>query len=752
MNKQNVLVVSAERRRSTVKPRPHFQLSVKNRSTSKLKPLFPTSTAETVSNKTNTQFPYQRQKQSHFSKLADSPITSSVPSRRYGYPQLIESTQIIDTIVVKGSIAKNDNSMTTVATSSATYFKDMATLLTESVTNDCVHDLTKPSGDIIFPNPFLMYKSNLDNFTLSVCRWRIRVPMGPNVKIRFNSLSLNLEKEYLQLSVGMGGATKMRRITGTKIPRDIIFNGTEIWLTLKYDHVNSNAQIAIMFTETSEEATFPRQENSTCGGEVKKLQGNLISPGYPFSNYSNSEVCSWTINAPANSVIKIVIKSLYTEIYDQVTIGIGLLPDVQSSKVLTLFGHLEEEKETIIPSNSMWINFQSDDSVSAKGFLIYFEVILQEICRFNNEVFTSEHGTITSVNYPNPYPINSECSWRILAPPMSKIQLIVHDFLVQDDRDFLLVGKGEDVFEGPFETYSGNLTKALNVTLDSDKVWLHFTSKQLEEETVYSGFNLSYTVILPDIFGSLVIEQGVVTEPPIITTFVSQDQPLSDDLSELSKDQNGGRAGSESSNLPEWLIGVIVVVILLIIVFFAMVIYSLVKERKKSRAGSYGAATSVSSPEEPKDVNKTDGCIRITSFITDSETNKENTNGWVDTEAATLQRRPQGRSNPVFNDNEELKKKGDKKKSEKSNDKKHKELKEKNTDKDSNASAADRTEAASNNVTKPDDDTKINVSAEVNTIGQPEDTSLTLTDEQVLTVMENSSENTGGNKDLSTNL
>ena len=45
--------------------------------------------------------------------------------------------------------------------------------------------------------------------------------------------------------------------------------------------------------------------------------------------------------------------------------------------------------------------------------------------------------------------------------------------------------------------------------------------------------------------------------------------------------QDEDASDTAPSHLPEWLIGVIVVVILLIVAFFAMVIYSLMKERKK---------------------------------------------------------------------------------------------------------------------------------------------------------------------------
>jgi hypothetical protein len=59
---------------------------------------------------------------------------------------------------------------------------------------------------------------------------------------------------------------------------------------------------------------------------------------------------------------------------------------------------------------------------------------------------TSEEGLMTSVNYPHLYPINSECTWYIRAPPTAYVSITFFDLDLEDDRDFLLIGEGSFFF------------------------------------------------------------------------------------------------------------------------------------------------------------------------------------------------------------------------------------------------------------------------------------------------------------------
>lgn len=66
---------------------------------------------------------------------------------------------------------------------------------------------------------------------------------------------------------------------------------------------------------------------------------------------------------------------------------------------------------------------------------------LSAICNIT-DALTAEEGVITSVDYPRLYPINSECTWYIRAPPGAYVNLTFFDLYVEDGRDFVIIGEG----------------------------------------------------------------------------------------------------------------------------------------------------------------------------------------------------------------------------------------------------------------------------------------------------------------------
>jgi hypothetical protein len=59
--------------------------------------------------------------------------------------------------------------------------------------------------------------------------------------------------------------------------------------------------------------------------------------------------------------------------------GIGLHAGESESKLLTLYGYLKEQRETVIPANALWIHFASDDSDTEAGFFISFQVLTRGV-------------------------------------------------------------------------------------------------------------------------------------------------------------------------------------------------------------------------------------------------------------------------------------------------------------------------------------------------------------------------------------
>ena len=56
---------------------------------------------------------------------------------------------------------------------------------------------------------------------------------------------------------------------------------------------------------------------------------------------------------------------------------------------------------------------------------------------------TTENGTFTSPGFPNNYANGLNCSWLIFLPPGKIIQLTFSSFLLEQNRDFILVNRSE---------------------------------------------------------------------------------------------------------------------------------------------------------------------------------------------------------------------------------------------------------------------------------------------------------------------
>ncbi len=116
------------------------------------------------------------------------------------------------------------------------------------VNEDCVYDISRTAGEIIFPDNDHLPRANSSE--VLTCKWRIRTPNGPNIRLHFRKLELELGSEYLELAVGMGGNKATRLITGTKLPSDVVIEGSELWLTLKSRQKDGFTQLSLIFQET----------------------------------------------------------------------------------------------------------------------------------------------------------------------------------------------------------------------------------------------------------------------------------------------------------------------------------------------------------------------------------------------------------------------------------------------------------------------------------------------------------------------
>ncbi|RMC15003.1 hypothetical protein DUI87_07182 [Hirundo rustica rustica] len=114
-----------------------------------------------------------------------------------------------------------------------------------------------------------------------------------------------------------------------------------------------------------------------CGGILTKRKGTILSPGYP-EPYDNNLNCVWKITVPEGAGIQVQVVSFATEhnwdsldFYDGADNNAPRLGSYSGTTIPPLLNST---------SNNLYLNFQSDISVSAAGFHLEYTAIGLDSC------------------------------------------------------------------------------------------------------------------------------------------------------------------------------------------------------------------------------------------------------------------------------------------------------------------------------------------------------------------------------------
>ncbi|XP_050015921.1 mannan-binding lectin serine protease 1 isoform X5 [Alexandromys fortis] len=296
--------------------------------------------------------------------------------------------------------------------------------------------------------------------------------------------------------------------------------------------------------------------------ELNEMFGQIQSPGYPDSYPSDSEV-TWNITVPEGFRIKLYfmhfnLESSYLCEYDYVKV------ETEDQVLATFCGRETTDTEqtpgqevVLSPGSFMSVTFCSDFSNEERftGFdAHYMAVDVDECkeredeelscdhychnyiggyycsCRFgyilhtdnrtcrvecSGNLFTQRTGTITSPDYPNPYPKSSECSYTIDLEEGFMVSLQFEDIFDIEDHpevpcpyDYIKIKAGPKVW-GPF---CGE-TSPEPISTQSHSVQILFRSDNSGENR---GWRLSYRAagnecpkLQPPLFGKIEPSQAV---------------------------------------------------------------------------------------------------------------------------------------------------------------------------------------------------------------------------------------------------
>lgn len=250
------------------------------------------------------------------------------------------------------------------------------------------------------------------------------------------------------------------------------------------------------------------------------------SPNFP-DPYPHSRNCTWTIEAPRGNRINASFSHFDIEdahprsqscVYDYLK---AWETDARGSRPTNQIGtYCGSVHPGLLHSNLEQVNLQflSDASVAGNGFRLEWVV---DGC---GGVLRKYSAVFSSPDYPNVYPINVICEWKIETAPGTSVQLLIDDFDLEGARNCEF--DSLTVYAGPDDT-SPLLTslcekRAQNVSLVSlgNHMFVRFKS---DGSIRGKGFTARYTTNPHGCGGRMTAPSGSIHSPNYPNAYDSND-------------------------------------------------------------------------------------------------------------------------------------------------------------------------------------------------------------------------------------
>ncbi|KAE8596094.1 hypothetical protein XENTR_v10015965 [Xenopus tropicalis] len=288
-----------------------------------------------------------------------------------------------------------------------------------------------PSGFVTSPKYPENYPMNAD------CVWIITVPNGEAVELEFKEQfyiepSENCSSNYLELRDGADASKRLlAKLCGNALPITYKSLGTAMYLRFMTDSGTPRVGFKAMY------------KIATCGGTHFGQSGIIQSPGYPLQNYPDNSLCEWYFTGPTGHYLTIQFEAM--DLHNSTDCSrdfVEIREYNASGRVLGVFCNSMVPSDLVTSDSFAYIKFVSDQSENGRGFRIRYDASTEE-CGGD---YTASSGIISSPNYPNLYPHNRVCEWRITVPAGRRVTLTINALLLQDqqncDYDYVAVYNG----------------------------------------------------------------------------------------------------------------------------------------------------------------------------------------------------------------------------------------------------------------------------------------------------------------------
>ncbi|CAB4035887.1 Hypothetical predicted protein, partial [Paramuricea clavata] len=251
------------------------------------------------------------------------------------------------------------------------------------------------------------------------------------------------------------------------------------------------------------EATYKTlKENKVCSNvpASQNFNGTLKSYDYK-SKYIAKDImhCFWPITVDADYAIRVTVKTLDFG-------GCEACGDLQIFDGLTIsstkLGEWTKGKPDLMSSaNHVLITFKTNQFAKTDGLEVKYEIIrVVNLCPPES---AENEGEIETYGFPQDYPGNMECSWKLKAPDNYVIRLTIGSVSFPKcttpelARDYIDIYDGDNEFANKIVENFSQCSKAKNIDLVSrtNRLFVVFKSKSWRGS---KGFKGTYNSISKD--------------------------------------------------------------------------------------------------------------------------------------------------------------------------------------------------------------------------------------------------------------
>ncbi|XP_053538521.1 cubilin isoform X2 [Ictalurus punctatus] len=320
----------------------------------------------------------------------------------------------------------------------------------------CGETLTQSQGEFFSPG----YPNNYPNY--ANCTWSLLAGELQVVSLNFTFVDLESGWDFIRVYDGptaqhslLGSVTGNQRAT---------FNSSSRYMTVVF-----SSDVSV--TQKGFQAKWAFIGGVPCGGTLTQSRGEFFSPSYP-NNYPNYANCTWSLLAGELQVVSLNFTFVdlesccdFIRVYDGPTAQHSLLGSVTGNQRATFNSS----------SRYMTVVFSTDRSVTRQGFQAEWTFIGGVPC---GRDLTQSRGEFFSPNYPNDYPNDVHCVWRLQSPSWQIVSLNFTFVKLEMDWDFITVYDGPTDQGPPLGIVTGNQgnsfsssSRYMTVVFHSDSSW-----------------------------------------------------------------------------------------------------------------------------------------------------------------------------------------------------------------------------------------------------------------------------------------